>query len=317
MTDGRRPLVKEWSPVGANYEYALFIAAAGYEQRARYISQKLRLRAQAKKSFMFLDRRTLDFEKNVKVLRALGHSLDEPEDKDFARWCDNTLATIDAPAGEAIEIAIDISSLSRFRIATLVDAARRAHRNRTLIVDFLYSLARYSPPPADLPPNRHVGPVLDAFAGWNDEPDQTPVAILGLGYEQDRALGAVEHLQAADVFAFIPQSAIPQYYKALLKANAALLDRVSDDCRIPYTVERPLDCFVRLEALTYGCAQSQAPILLPFGPKIFTVAALLVACIHPSVAVWRVSPGATEVPGNRRPNGTICGLRASFPPTSE
>jgi hypothetical protein len=310
--DTRPPLVKEWSPE-TDREYTLFIAAAGYEQRSRFIAETLKINAVSRRSFMFLDRRTLEFDKNVKILKALGHTLDEPEEDEFATWCNQVLSEITAPAGEPIAVAIDISSLSRFRIATLIDATRRAQRDRTIVVDFLYSLAKYSAPPSDLPPNRHVGPVLDAFAGWNDEPDQPPVAILGLGYEQDRALGAVEHLQAADVFAFIPTSRIPQYSRALLTANTALLDRVPEDCRIPYTVERPLDCFARLEALTHGCAQSQAPILLPFGPKIFTVAALLVACIHPSVAVWRVSPGETEAPMNRKPNGTVCGLRAVFP----
>ena len=68
----------------------------------------------------------------------------------------------------------------------------RLRTNGTVDISFLYALGKFSPPPSAQSLNAHVGPVLPAFAGWSMEPDTPPVAIIGLGYEEDRALGAVE-----------------------------------------------------------------------------------------------------------------------------
>jgi hypothetical protein len=71
-----------------------------------------------------------------------------------------------------------------------------------------------------------------------------------------------------------------------------------------------------LESVVYGLLKSFNVIVLPFGPKIFTLCSLLVAGLHPTVSVWRVSAGGAERPVNRRASGRITCLTVTFAPLS-
>ena len=64
-----------------------------------------------------------------------------------------------------------------------------------------------------------------------------------------------------------------------------------------YRVEQPIDCFGMLESVVYGLLKSFSAIVLPFGPKVFTLCSLLVASLHPTVSIWRVSAGGAGKPG--------------------
>jgi hypothetical protein len=195
----------------------------------------------------------------------------------------------------------------------LIDAIRSCSLPVEIEVDFVYSLANYNPPPEVAPLNSHVGAVLAAFAGWTSEPDRGAVAIVGLGYEEDKALGAVEHVQAAETWILIPTSPVAEYTPALRAANKTLLDVVPRDHQIQYSVSTPLDLFIMLESLVYRLSQSRNPILLPFGPKLFAVCALLVACIYQDTAVWRVSAEGFDTPMDRTSSPHIFGVKAIFP----
>ena len=87
-----------------------------------------------------------------------------------------------------------------------------------------------------------------------------------------------------------------------------------EDRQWGYALYRPYECFHMLESLAYGLLRTRRPVILPFGPKLFMLNSLLVASVHPEVAVWRFSPGDFEVPVNRIPNGRVAALRASFSP---
>jgi hypothetical protein len=122
----------------------------------------------------------------------------------------------------------------------------------------------------------------------------------------------VEHLQAAEVWTFVPVSEVEAFSPALISANRTLLEGIPPNHQLTYRVQDPLDCFARLESLTFGLSQEQNPVLLPFGPKIFSLCALLVSLLNPSIPVWRVSAEGQEVPVNREPSGFVYGLEVVF-----
>jgi hypothetical protein len=95
-------------------------------------------------------------------------------------------------------------SLTRSRLAAVLDNLRSPILSRAFSVDFFYTLAQYDPPPQEVALNSHVGPVTPAFAGWTNNPDRGLAAIVGLGYEEDKALGAVEHVQAVEIWTYAP-----------------------------------------------------------------------------------------------------------------
>jgi len=177
-------------------------------------------------------------------------------------------------------------------------------------VDFLYSPAKFSPPLDDTTPNREVGP-LPQFAGWSP-PGGHSTVVVGVGYEYNKALGAVRYLDPDEIWAFVPTGHEKRYTRAIEQANEHLWYLVPTERRLNYEVFHPFSTFVTLESFTCGCLREGSVTLLPFGPKLFALNSLLVACMHPKVSVWRVSSGHQGEPRDQLPNRKIVGLSATF-----
>jgi hypothetical protein len=296
--------------------YDLFLAAVGYEARARFVVESLHPRAFARLGLAFTHDKVLDFDLNRRALTEHGYEITEQDDENVAPWLLDRVLSLPPNRG-TVRLGVDISSLTRKRIAIAFDVLRQsaALLGRSVSTDWYYSVARFSAPPRRFVPNAIAGPVLPAFAGWSIEPERPLVAVVGLGYEEDRALGAVEHVQASETWALRPLSHDPRYDAAVARANSRLLEAIRPRRVVAYPVERPIDCVGVLESLVYGIIRNENAVILPFGPKILMLCSLLVAHIHPAVAVWRVSAGGAEEPVNRRPSGRISCLRVEFSPT--
>jgi hypothetical protein len=292
-------------------EYDLLICALGYESRSRFIAETQDLRAKERLAIGFPRQQVLRFAENRHWFGRAGFEVAVVEDEQLRSRLDTALAMAKRDSRE-LRVCCDISSLSRLRIAMVVDAARSFSSVSKVRLDFLYAAPTFSPPPEPLFANGHVGPILPSFAGWTAEPELPVSAIVGLGYEPDKALGAVEHLQAGEVWTFEPVSAIAEFTQALHDANGTLLDFVPLERRLRYRLERPFTLFSALQSLAGSCLRSSNPVILPFGPKMFTLASLLVACRYTDLAVWRVSAGLHEIPVDREANGIVLGLSVDF-----
>lgn len=243
-----------------------------------------------------------------------GFDVRHKAETEFDDWLGAQLELVE-PSGGQVRIVVDISSMTRYRIASVVLAIEK-HLTVDATVNFVYSLAKFSPPEQMTFPNSHVGPVRPEFAGWWKEPDLAVAAVVGLGYEEDKALGAVEHLQAAEVWAFIPRSHIAAYTDELQRANRTLLDSVEPEHLLQYRVQDPFECYSRLESLVFGLSQTSNVVLLPFGPKIFSLCSVLVGRLHKRVPVWRVSAEGQEPAINREASGSVYGLEVRFSASS-
>jgi hypothetical protein len=297
--------VTPWIPEEVHYD--LIIGTIGYEQRATHAFLALKPNADTKVAFGFTEQRELSYWDNYKWYEEAGFDLFEPSTTEFTQNLRNLLERLPVRRNR---ICVDISSMTRLRMAIAVDLFKRCRRD--CVVDFVYSIAQYSAPTDQIYPYTHVGPVAPAFAGWWPNPERAPIAVVGLGYEQDKALGAVEHIQASEIWTFIPYSEIPQYSETLQLANATLLELVKPERKIRYRVEDPISCFNTLETLTYGLMQRGNPVLLPFGPKLFALCALLTATLHSQTAVWRISAQHNEPATQRVAEGQIYGICGTF-----
>jgi hypothetical protein len=301
-----RPVnISSWAP--QDVEYDLAIGTIGYEQRSSHAFSSLALRGRTSVAFGFTDQRELSYWDNYKWYESAGFKVSEPTTHEFAVTLQGILNDLPPKRNR---VCVDISSMTRLRMAVAVDLFRKCARD--CVVDFIYSIAKYSPPVDQIYPYTHVGAVTPQFAGWWGNPQKPPIAVVGLGYEQDKALGAVEHIQAAEIWTFIPRSAMPEYTQSLESANATLLELVKSERKIRYQVEDPVACFKMLETLVYGLMQRGNPVLLPFGPKLFALCALLTATLHSQAAVWRISAQHNEPTTQRIAAGEIYGIRASF-----
>jgi hypothetical protein len=300
----RRPTVAE--------AYQLFLTAVGYEQRSRFIAETKNIDASVRVALGFPDEQVFSYRENAAWFEQAGYEVKHLTDEQFGTEVSKRLNDLEDDQKKSARICVDISSLNRRRMAMIVDELRLHTLGRDIKVDFMYALAKFSPPPDAAGGNTHVGPILPSFAGWWTEPELPTAAIVGLGYEQYKALGAVEHIEPAEIWAFMPHSDIKEYIEAQRAANQTLLDSLKPECQVPYRVDNAFDTFVLLESLVFGISKTANVVLLPFGPKIFALICLLVAALHPSVGVWRVSAKGIEKPNDRVGAGQIVGLSASF-----
>jgi hypothetical protein len=294
--------------------YDLFVATVGFESRARHIAETMRPRAAKYVASAFESRQELAFLANRKWFQNAGFQVPVVSDSEFLEHCQEVLSSIEV-RGQKVRVCIDISSMSRLRMATWVSAVRNGVDGRSVVADFVYAPAVFSGSPGEHAPIVVSKPVVDEFAGWSAEPDKPSVAILGVGYERDKAVGAVQYLEPAAVWVFKPLGQDSRYEPAMERANQALWGVVPEENVLEYPVEKPFEAFMAVEALTFGLLRRMRPVLVPFGPKVFSLCCLLVACVHfPEVAVWRVSSGSYEPAVDRVAQGRVVGIRAEFGP---
>lgn len=206
----------------------------------------------------------------------------------------------DSPSDKPLQVLLDISSMPRSVMAGLLTAFEDLPAPHVSVeITVAYCLAKYVPPPSKHVSNKVVKPVHPNFTGFAREPGLPVASIVGLGYEKGKALGAVEYLQSADWWVFVPTSEEAKYLKKVQMHNATILNGVRSQQKFEYSVHSPLNVLARLESLVASLVNTHKPVLLPFGPKIFFFCALLTALVHKRCAVWDVSgdnePARTDV----------------------
>lgn len=297
---------------GLRYDAALF--SLGYEPRCRAIAEHLTDVGQLVAASFAHNREEASFVENAAWYADRPHEVVDVDGNEFGPWVERWLAAVTEPPDADDEeptkrVAIDISSMTRLRIAAVVEALNELPGDRAVQVDFLYAPECYHEPPPPADATLSIGPVSPYFAGWSTELDRPLVALIGLGFEPEKAAGAVEFLEPEHAYACAPIGPDPRFRAKLDESNAGLWrsDRVTRG--FDYRLEDPYATFGRVESRVEALLRSARPLLVPLGPKIFALSSLLAAALHlPAVPVWRVSSGELERPVPREACGELYGL---------
>lgn len=296
-------------------EYDLILVALGYEERSRALAESYRGIAAGKLAVGFHDRHDLSYLENFSRLKSLGYKIEELSDAEFDKWWAKTLqqiVTTEAPS-KPIRICIDISSQTRSRLATIVQGLCLDGISDFVFVDFVYSYAKFSAPDKSPEFAAFCGPVTPFFAGWPADPDFPTAAVIGLGYEIERAIGAYEYLEPTSRIVMIPKGLDSKFDREVEQSNKSFLKGVPIKERFSYRVDRPESTFQLIESIAFELLASHRLIMLPFGPKLFALSCLLSACVHyPQIGIWRVSPGSNEKAQQRQASGDFIVVKTIF-----
>jgi hypothetical protein len=287
--------------------YKLAISSLGFERRSSYLARR-GLRADMNLCFAFDNVRVGAFAQNAEDLQARGlHIIDLPEDR-FQPELREALTS-----SKPNRVAVDISSMTRRRLAAVVSELQMQGRTAgPLVADFYYSPAKFSPPHEDDVGVLEASP-LPGFGGPLRRASLPVGAVLGLGYEPHRALGIIEYLEPSTAWIFSPVSS-RDYESAVAEANRGVLALVQDEYRLTYEVADPAGTVNALDSLAFSAGESRRVVLVPMGPKIFALAALLVGLAggEKRPAVWRVGEGLSRRPLVAEEEGHVIGLRVEF-----
>ncbi|MCV2356616.1 hypothetical protein LNV09_20950 [Paucibacter sp. B2R-40] len=315
MTALFRPSVENITTTDFSFaEYHLTLSALGFEQRCTSFACDVEFTSKKNIALGFDHGKDCSYEDNISKFKARDYSIiedipdnafDEVIEKLFKKSLNACKST------DYFRIAVDVSCFNRFRLASIISAIFDIARVHGISVhaDFHYTIAAFSPPNCTYTPNRIVGPIHPKFAGWATGLCTATAAVVGLGYEQDQALGVVEHLQAAPVWAFLPQSPLSEYEEAVKSANDLLLEELPVDQLLYYGVTDPKQIVTSLESVSRGLERSHNVVFIPLGPKVFVLCCLIVAAMRGGLSVWRVSQGDSISPGPRASSGIRSCLR--------
>ncbi|CAJ0744384.1 hypothetical protein R16034_04404 [Ralstonia edaphis] len=299
----------------SDVEYDLSIFALGFESRAVNLLPSVAKRTRALLALGFDHGRELAYEENKRAFSDASVRVEDGlSDREFEEVLRGHLKALDGESHRMV--FVDVSCFSRFRLASIVHELFSLSQSlgAGLTIDFAYSLAKFEKPDSIRQPNTVVGPAHRAFAGWSQGGYSSTAAVLGLGYEQDQALGVVEFLQAGEVWAFTPKSPVVEYKAEVDKANDLLLSEIPPNRVLEYDVCAPTSVLATLESVVRGLGDGHSVVLVPFGPKIFVLCSLIVAAMRNEIAVWRVSQGTAIKPSDRAASHVQVGLRVAFPP---
>lgn len=297
--------VKKWVERARAEECDLFISCLGYESRASFITVSRSIPALKNVAIGFDYSKVLSYEKNRGLYLKKGFIVEECGDTEFEDVLERMI-----PVAASLSIVVDVSSFSRYRIATIVSVLRKRGRNCIIEATFLYAVAQYSRPPRKLEPVLETAPIRFDFAGWPSDPGEPLACVVGVGYEEGKAIGAIEFLEAGHVWLFRPTGWDDRFERAVDRQNRDLFMQVPPSNIVAYQLEFPYALYIRMSSLVRGLSNEGRVALLPFGPKMFSVVALIVAmCNEPQVSVWRVTSKQFEKPVNRKAAGQVCGIR--------
>ena len=193
-----------------------------------------------------------------------------------------------SPSGKAV--AFDISSMTRAWHGAIVRELRTMEADSDVETFFAYVPAKFRKPPAHSSPNEFVGPV-HGFAALST-PDLPISAVIGLGYERERALGLQQLLDPERTVLMVPRGGDQDpYYPQVRNSNRHILTRTQRDWVFEYSLAEPAATFATLSSIVSGLRDSYRVVLASLGPKVFGLLCFLLATRFSDVSVWRVSSG--------------------------
>jgi hypothetical protein len=196
-------------------------------------------------------------------------------------------------------ISFDISSMTRAWHGAIVSELRRLDTNSEVETLFAYAPGKFTGPLRRQYPNEFVEP-LEGFAALSP-PDLPVAAIIGLGYEKDRALGLEQLLDPERTMLLVPKSGEQdKYFPEVLKSNRRILARTLRERIFYYSIAEPAATFATLASIVSDLRESYRVVLASLGPKVFGLLCLLLASRFPDVSVWRVSSGVHGQPRDAR-----------------
>src|SRR5262249_8833739 len=159
------------------------------------------------------------------------------------------------------------SSFSRDRLGALLSLLLNAtQRGDVEELRILYAPAAFSTALVpDSPTLIGSAELLGGFEGPLVDPDRAVTAIVGLGYEPGRALGAVELLEPQRTVLLRPVGVDSRYDKQVAKVNAALLGGHGGSVPLEYDVLQPRVLLEELRRLLRGISTYERAVLVPLG----------------------------------------------------
>lgn len=286
----------------------LFIGAVGYETRARFCLEKLHDGITSILGLSFAFHNVLDHQRNLVAFESRGAHIMPGCGPNVPHEIEKYVIAKGSGTDEPIQLLLDISTMSREMMANVALAVDLLSKRRRLCVRVCYAPATFERP-HQTPPMKIAGPVKPEFAGWSLRPESALILVMGLGYEENLALGAVSYLEPTRAHLFIPRG-LDERYEPLVRQEASKIGRHISTVNLAYDLTNWPQSFSLLWRTFEQLLAEGRVVVVPFGPKVFAWNALCLSLLDEfrEIAVWRFSADVEDKPKNRFASGQIASL---------
>lgn len=288
-------------------EFDLIVASCGYERRSSYLC-RLGVDARAKVALEYGGPSDLTTSSNRGIYSAAGWEL--VGTKELTYHATQLIANCLSP-----RICIDISSMPRAVLAALVEWLWDLPMEDAQ-VQFVYCPAQFasSSQAAARVGTLSAGPVSDFFIGELRAPSVPVGLIVGLGLEPHRALGLVELVEPLRTWAFVSESIDHRFSEAASALHADLLASPDAPTLLHYDVRSLAQTYGALESLNFAVGLNYRLLIAPSGPKIFSLACMLVGAprVNGRPAIWRVGNAIPSAPSDVAEAGDVVAADVHF-----
>ena len=291
-------------------DYARVFLTCGFEQRSSYLVTQHSFRPEAVRCHGFLDRFEWSFYANRLKYESLAIEPSLVSDWDFEVHFRTELTELVSAGGGSV--AVDISSLSRRRLASVISSWFEIAKGANISLDLFYVVARAAPANPEVPLVFH-GIVHPSLAGWSSHPERPVLGIVSAGYEQEKVMASLERLEVNESIVYRTSVRNIDYFNMVTEANHALWSRPGVERVIHYDISRPADLFINLETQMFYFSKNYRIVIFPYGPKIFAAVSMLVALEYRSdISVWNCSGGPIERTSDRIASGEVVAFRVTL-----
>lgn len=264
-----------------------FIAACGYQPRCYYLAEKVNSSI-SKKYLLTIDEHDhmQNRCKHVEIFNQYGFKNYFTAVNESKIIEDLIYEICNINTGQ-LNLLIDYSCMPKKWYALIIDNISRNNFKAKKINLFL----SYTPKLFERKPEKnkveYIGPIL---FNRDNLRDKKPVSMIAaLDNNNAYIMEAINKVKPQKLLTFIPQCTHdPEYTRLVLDSNKALLDRLDNNSIITYDANHPE---VINSILTSHCLDqriSSEVMIVPQGPKTFSMMSLLLSVRYPDVKLWEI-----------------------------
>lgn len=195
-------------------------------------------------------------------------------------------AICDHPAHH-INIVVDYSCMPKKWYALIIDCITRS----PYATERLNLYLAYTPKVFDRNPTRknidYIGPIV---LHRDHLKDKKPVSMIAsLDNNHNSLQEAISKIKPQKLLAFIPHCIHdPEYTRLVMENNKSLLGRLDSNCIINYDMDRPEEINTLLTSYCLDERIASEVMIMPQGPKTFSMMSMLLSVRYPDVKLWEV-----------------------------
>lgn len=277
--------------------FDFIICSSGFESRATFSYQKLNFNKNQhlnKYCFSFQERKQLSKEINDKYFLEHEFKLLDIKQNDIIYFTDIFEELFKNHNQSSISVFFDYSCMTSILYAAILKYFKEHNLYKEVNIYFSYTHAKFTKAIKSNPLFfNHPIPLFDPLQTTN----KRVALLIGLGYEEDKALGLYEYFQndSEDMYVFITNN--NEFYGEVIRSNSHILSITNKQNIINYDLENIPPLINTLDSLVNFLIYSDYRVVIaPIGPKVFNLIALIINLYHNEVTTYRLSDGNKGTP---------------------